>query len=460
MNRKTKSWTALLLTLALALMLSACGSSGKSNETSASASASGSAEPSEAASASASASIEEQVTISYWTWVPTDDQMDKVIEEFQKENPNIKVEAYVAEGSSWQSKLQVAMQAGEGPDVMGMQVGSMLNQYASLLEPLKSYADKYWGADWEKIFAPGTTEQTSAKATGEMVALPINFTAQEFILYNKAIFDEAGITAVPKTYDELKQIVATLKSKGFDTPLVFGAKDGWHDVDMFNFLSQQFGPGKIYEAEAGKISFTDTVFVDTMKAWKQMFDDGVIQKGALGLATYPDARDQYFYARKAAMFPTGTWHVAAATEMKGTKVENDATGMFLFPQIGPNPAKPIASVDTAIAINKNSANKEAAWKLVDFMTNGAGQQIMTDFIQGSPAKLGVVPQTLDQFKFDSVKESIKYVNEQVGQAVGKRNLDYPEITNAIGIAMQDVAAGKKIEVALADIQKASEKVKR
>jgi raffinose/stachyose/melibiose transport system substrate-binding protein len=450
MKTKTKYGSILLLTMATTLALSACGSSGKS----------GTPSPSGSPAATASGSKTENVTISYWTWVPTNEQMGKVIEAFQKENPNIKVETYVAESSAWQSKLLVAMQANEGPDVMGMQVGGILNQYADLLEPLKLYADKAWGTDWAKKFVPGSTEQTTARSSGQILALPINFTAQEFVLYNKAIFDEAGIVSVPKTYDELKQTVATLKAKGYDTPLVFGAKDGWHDVDMFNYLSQQFGPGKIYEAVAGKLPFTDPVFVNTMKAWKQMFDDGIIQKGALGLATYPDARDMYFYARKAAMFPTGTWHVAAAQEMKGTKIENDATGMFIFPQVGPNPAKPVASVDTAIAINKNSKKKEAAWKLVEFMTNGGGQQIMTDFIQGSPAKLGVVPNTLDQFKFDSVKQSIKYVNEQIGQSVGKRLLDYPELTNAIGNEMMYVAAGKKIEDALAEIQKVSEKVKR
>lgn len=454
MRRKHVSNLVVMTAVGSLLVLSACGSN-STKETAA---------PKETAAAKTdaqqTAKQEESVTIKYWTWVPTDIQMKKVLEAFSKKYPNIKVEPYVIGDNSYWNKLQVAMQAGEGPDVIGMQVGGKLNQFASLLEPLKPLADKNWGAGWEKNFAPGTTEQSSVKAGGQVVALPINFTAQEFILYNKSMFDEAGITQVPKTYDELKKAVALLKQKGIDTPLAFGAKDGWHAADMFVYLSNQFGPGKVYEAEQGKLAWTDKVFVDTMKAWKQMNDDGVIQKGTAGLATYPDARDQYFYARKSAMFPTGTWHVAAAQEMKGTKIEKDATGMFLFPQIGPNPAKAVASVDTAISINKASKYKDAAWKLVDFMTNGEGQQIMADFIQGSPAKIGVVPQTLDQFQFDSVKDSIKGVNSDITSAVGKRLLDYPDLTDAIGIAMQDVSAGKSVDQVLADIQKVSDKVKR
>jgi raffinose/stachyose/melibiose transport system substrate-binding protein len=446
-NKHLKSLTVMAAMGSL-LLVSACGSSSTTKD---------SAAPNNSGTKS---NTQEIVTIKYWTWVPTDIQMGKVLDAFSKKYPNIKVEPYVAEGGTLWNKLQVALQAGEGPDVMGMQVGGKLNQFAPLLEPLKPLADKNWGAGWENNFAHGTTEQTKARGSSDIVVLPINYTAQEFILYNKAMFDEAGITQVPKTYDELKKDITLLKQKGVDIPLAFGAKDGWHDADMFVYLSNQYGPGKIYDAEQGKLSWTDKVFVDTMKAWKQMIDDGVIQKGAVGLATYPDARDQYFYSRKSAMFPTGTWHVAAAQEMKGTKIEKDATGMFLFPQIGPNPAKAVASVDTAIAINKASKNKDAAWKLVDFMTNGDGQQIMTDFIQGSPAKKGIVPQTLDQFQFDSVKESIKGVNKEITTAVGKRLLDYPDLTDAIGIAMQDVSVGKSVEQALADIQKVSDKIKR
>jgi raffinose/stachyose/melibiose transport system substrate-binding protein len=448
MKNKHLNKLAVMAAMGSLLLVSACGSSSTTKD---------SAAPNNSGTKS---NTQEIVTIKYWTWVPTDIQMGKVLDAFSKKYPNIKVEPYVAEGGTLWNKLQVALQAGEGPDVMGMQVGGKLNQFAPLLEPLKPLADKNWGAGWENNFAHGTTEQTKARGSSDIVVLPINYTAQEFILYNKAMFDEAGITQVPKTYDELKKDITLLKQKGVDIPLAFGAKDGWHDADMFVYLSNQYGPGKIYDAEQGKLSWTDKVFVDTMKAWKQMIDDGVIQKGAVGLATYPDARDQYFYSRKSAMFPTGTWHVAAAQEMKGTKIEKDATGMFLFPQIGPNPAKAVASVDTAIAINKASKNKDAAWKLVDFMTNGDGQQIMTDFIQGSPAKKGIVPQTLDQFQFDSVKESIKGVNKEITTAVGKRLLDYPDLTDAIGIAMQDVSVGKSVEQALADIQKVSDKIKR
>jgi ABC-type glycerol-3-phosphate transport system substrate-binding protein len=400
-------------------------------------------------------------TITYWTWVPTDIQYKTIEAAFTKKYPDIKIDFWRGELPDYQKKLQVAMAAGEGPDVLGLQVGGMLSQYANFLMPVKPLADSKLGKGWENKLSSVAFAETKTK-DGKVVALPINFTAQEFVLYNQAIFEECGIKNVPTTYNEWKKDCEAIRAKGY-IPVALGAKDIWHDVDVFVALSNQFAPGKVYQAEAGKLKWTDKAFADTMKAWKKLFDDKIVQEGALGVSTYPDARDQYYYARKSAMFMTGTWHVGYALpggEKFGTKIEKDPTGCFILPQMGPYESRAVASVDTAIAINKDTKHKDAAWKLFSFMTMDEGQQIMADFMQGSPSKKGIQIGTLDQFKFQSEKDAVKYTNDKISNAVGKRLLSYPELSNALGVALQDVAAGKPIEKALQEVQDVSAKIKR
>lgn len=403
-----------------------------------------------------------QTVVTWWTWVPTDIQYQAIKKAFETKYPDIRIEFWRGELPDYQKKLQVAMMAGEGPDVLGMQIGGMLNQYSRFLLPIKPEADQKWGKGWETQLTSVALDETRDKK-GQLVALPINFTAQEFVLYNKTIFDKVGITAVPNTFDEWKSICGKISSSGY-IPVALGAKDVWHDVDVFVALSNQFGPGAVYKAEAGKMKWTDKVFTDTMKAWKRLFDEKIVEEGALGVSTYPDARDQYYYSGKAAMFMTGTWHVGYALpggEKSGTKIENDPTGMFILPQAGPYPSRAVASVDTAISINKDTKNKDAAWKLFEFMTTGEGQQIMADFIQGSPSKKNIKVTTLDKFKFQSEKDSVNYANEKITDAVGRRLLSYPELTNALGLAMQNVASGKQTpEAALAYVEKVSKRIKR
>ena len=244
--------------------------------------------------------------------------------------------------------------------------------------------------------------------------------------------------------------------------MVFGAKGTDVCVDMFNALSQQFGPGKIYEAEAGKIPWTDPVFVDTMKAWKQMFDDKIFQDGAIGLQMYPDASINYFFDRKAAMFMTGTWQTGSLVG-NGPKangaVKDDEFGMFILPQIGPNESKAVASTDWAVGINKDSKNKEAAKVVIDFMLNGEGMQIVANQLGASSANKNIAPSNLEELTSQTEREAVQYGMKAVEQSGGKRLLSNKELVNALGVAMQDVVTGKDIEKALQEVQDTYEKLK-
>ena len=85
-----------------------------------------------------------------------------------------------------------------------------------------------------------------------------------------------------------------------------GAADGWLRRDIYMQLIHNIAPGLIYKAEAGEAKFTDAPFVEAMRWWKRLFDDGVIQPGALGLSAYPGSME-LIEAGRAAMFPMGAW---------------------------------------------------------------------------------------------------------------------------------------------------------
>ena len=117
--------------------------------------------------------------------------------------------------------------------------------------------------------------------------------------------------------------------------------------------------------------------MDTMNAWKKMFDDGIFEDGALGIATYPDARDQYFFARKSVFFMTGSWHLGPTstsnTEIVGTEIGNkkDVIGMEPFPSVSDSGERlGTSGVDLMVCINKDCKNAEAAMKFIEYLSNG------------------------------------------------------------------------------------------
>ena len=82
------------------------------------------------------------MTLTFWSWLPTADQGDVMIEAFEKENPDIKIDYVRTEQSDFFEKLQVAMASGTGPDLFGMTTGSMTEQYAPFAADMKELADQ------------------------------------------------------------------------------------------------------------------------------------------------------------------------------------------------------------------------------------------------------------------------------------------------------------------------------
>lgn len=385
----------------------------------------------------------DQVTLSFWSWLPTTDQSEEMIAEFEKQNPDIKIDYTRTEQSDYFEKLQVAMASGTGPDLFGLTTGTMTEQYAPFAEDMSGLGDEYW-SDWKDTISETAVEQCTTE-DGTVVGMPLLVAGMTDLLYNKTLMDECGIEKVPTTYEELKDAAAKAKEKGY-VCVAAGAADDWVNSDWFVQISNEFEEGAVYEAEKGERPWTDQCFVDTMTAWQNLFNDGIFEDGALGVATYPDARDQYFFARKSIFFLTGFWHLGpispSNSEIQGTDIGNqgDTIGMCVFPSMSEDgKICGTSGVDIMLAVNKDCKEKEAAMKFVQFMADGDGQQYWVNYLQGAPVSknisyTGTVDGELQQ-------QSIDEVNSYVSNAVGNRKLSNSEVETAIQVAMQNVAAG-------------------
>lgn len=442
---KWKKLMSIVLTTAMITMLAACGNdagSGKSSNTEA---------PASTTDTGADVAVEDGgeqaegdiVTLSFWSWLPTTNQSDIMIEEFEKENPNIKINYIRTEQDDYFEKLQVAMASGTGPDLFGLTTGAMKDQYAPFAEDMKGLADQYWNGWDGKISETAVGQCISQDDT--MVGMPLLVAGMTDLLYNKTLMDECGIEKVPTTYAELKDAAEKAKAKGY-VCVAAGAADDWINSDWFIQISNEFEEGAVYEAERGERQWTDQCFVDTMLAWQKLFTDSIFEDGALGVATYPDARDQYFFARKSVFFMTGSWHLGPTSptnaEIQGTEIANqgDIIGMSVFPSMAESGTiAGTSGVDIMLAVNKDCEQKEAAMKFVEYMSNGEGQQYWVNQLQGAPVSneityTGTIDGELQQ-------QSIDEVNYYVSNAVGNRQLTNSELVTAIQVAMQNVAAG-------------------
>lgn len=158
------------------------------------------------------------VTLTYWYTEGTSETpvIQQLIQQFQQQNPTIKINAQYKPFGQTQAAFATAAQAGKAPDILRSDVG-WVTQFASLryLLNIDQYVSQSDLSDY--LSAPLAYD----KYQGHLYGLPqvTDFLA---LLYNKAVLAKAGITTPPATMADFEadaiKIVQTKAAKyGFET---------------------------------------------------------------------------------------------------------------------------------------------------------------------------------------------------------------------------------------------------
>lgn len=128
--------------------------------------------------------------------------VEEWIAEFEKQNPDIKVEWEIPSGS-WQDKLLVSMAAGSAPDVVEFwgNFAQQLGRNGWLLD-LRPYVARDMTADDIADFFPAAWDGSFVRfgpKQGEQFALP-RYINTMVTYYNKSLFDQAGLES-PRELD-------------------------------------------------------------------------------------------------------------------------------------------------------------------------------------------------------------------------------------------------------------------
>lgn len=449
--------------LASALLFTACGGSGSdpapaedapSTEASDSA-AEPEAAPSDASSEEASGDVTE---LTMWTWSPIPRTAEKMIAAFEAENPDIKINITFY---NYNPEYLAALAAGAGsdnlPDIIGLQPGSLTQQYRDYLIPLDEHAIGSWGEGWENSFSKIAADQIRlGNPSGDDSAYILPIESQViYVVYNKAMFDEMGI-AKPTTYEELVAASQKLTENGV-APFWLGGADGWQNVNLFLMLASQVDTTLVDKAQAGEIPWTDPGLVRAMTNWKKMFDDGVFQVGALSNTSYPQGVNA-LTSGGAGMIALGSWWFQEFTaEDPAQTVKDWVFDGFYLPAVESDlsDSAPIGGVDFGYGITKNCKNPEAAWKALESFSSGAGIQACIDDLNNLAAYKGITPQ--GDIPATILEQTEKYsadLDVAMNQRIGE-----PTIDTALQDALAGVAAGElEPQAALEAVQAAQEKL--
>ncbi|BEM23530.1 sugar ABC transporter substrate-binding protein [Serratia nevei] len=304
----------------------------------------------------------DKITLRYAVWdrnqLPAEQEIAK---RFEQANPDIKIEIELTPSAQYFVKLDSAAAGGVAPDIFWINMPYFV-QYAKngIMEPLAPYI-KDSGLQLDDVVA------SSVKAyqyDGQQMAIPRDVDSIA-VWYNKKLFDQADVSYPTSdwSWDDLKNKATALKSglKGAAFPLVMDLSIDGQD----SYMNLLFQNGNHIVPKDGQ----PTDIANDKSIWVYQQLQGMMKDGLMPSAQQMSEvkTENIFQSNRAAMVYAGSW---LAAPFANNPLINDHIGVVMMPKIERQSG---VAHSLAFAMSAKSANKQAAWKYIAFMSSEASQ---------------------------------------------------------------------------------------
>lgn len=315
----------------------------------------------------------ERVDLEFWGVFDESSAFDETIRNFQRLYPGINIRYVSFPFEEYEKAVIDALAAGRGPDIWMIQ-NTWLPKHKDKLTPLpqdnKDLNFKLFNFQQDFV----DVAQNDLVYNGQIYALPIYIDTLA-LYYNKGLFNSAGISQPPKTWDEFNEAVKTLtriNDKGnidLAGAAIGTARNINRSADILMFLMMQSG-AEMVDRQRNEATFADSI--------------GFQPVGEVALEYYTDfanptksvyawnnnlfySIDAFVTERTAMMFNYS--HQIPVIRAKSPRLNFDVA---LMPQAqGASTRVDYASYFVPV-VSAVSENKESAWKFLIYLSSREG----------------------------------------------------------------------------------------
>lgn len=392
----------------------------------------------------------EDADVVWWGWAPGSPINDSYIQAFNQDYPDISVLWKQTQVADYDAVLKPVLAGGDYVDAFQMSAGSSNGEvklFGSRAMDLTDAVRAELGDDYADQLKSIATRSMTVDGQLKGIGVGVVYTGNLWI--NQDLFDRYDVK-VPANLNEWKEACEIFRANGL-IGFVQGAAEESFNIDTWHAICDNVAPGMFTKANRGEVSYTDPVFVEALRLWKILFDEGIMQDGALGMMQYPDASN-LFLSQKAAMIMMGSWYAVNALEdnMKAAMEAASSTDdpFTILPVSFPDIAGTghtgllFEDLDYATAVSVNAGDPDKAIRFALWLgASEKGQQIIADSLTLLPVLKSVSP------NWDALPLVNPEKQKQVLQAYfatdvsGADNPRFAEINADLNQAMRDVLSG-------------------
>mgnify|MGYP001427361439 CR=1 FL=1 len=354
LNRKKTRMALMTVLVLLAAVLAGCGKSENGNRA-------GTASPD-----SASGAGEQKITLTMLVSgnraaEGEDFELDILPKMVNEKFPHITLEVQKLPDDQYNTNIKTKLAAGEAPDIF--RIWPRMANATNIVDMAKAgYLADLTDLPFQQHTSARAKEDMSYNGKIYGIAKGIDMLG---VYYNKSLFEQVGITEVPKDWESFLAVCQKLKDAGI-TPIIMGDKDPW----WIQFGLYQIAANTVYASDkdfdvklqAGETKLTDPRWVKAIEMYKELYDKGYIANNTLAIGGAQAI--QMFIDGQAAMIITGTWDYPPLMNKGAVDFERG-----FFPLPGNRKGEPIwQAVATAAgwAVSADSKHLDAVKQVLNY----------------------------------------------------------------------------------------------
>jgi len=295
-------------------------------------------------------------TIRFWAMGREAEVVAGLLPAFEAEHPGLRVELQAIPWSAAHEKLLTAYAAGAMPDLL--QLGNTwIPEFAALdaLVPLQGRVDASTGIDGDDYF-PGIW--STNLVDGELLGVPW-YVDTRLLFYRKDILREAGVDALPRTWDEWAAAMSAVKRHvGPERYAILLPLNEFEP--QLSLALQQSEP--LLRDNGTRGNFDSPGFRRALAFYVRTFEEGWAP--VLSETQISNVWDEFFRGFNA-FYLSGPWNIREFRRRAPPELAGEWGTMPL-----PGPDGPGAGIagGTSLVLPRSGAHADAAWQLVEYLS--------------------------------------------------------------------------------------------